>query len=149
MQASFLHFVLKKNYEKYQRWFAGANTRTEEKKLACGWRFSRALVYLVVWGQVHDHHWHVETEAFFSQHSGGTTTSHNFFSVSRSDGFLADRDLWKVLCQFICMENSTIYYTVTSLGQSFGGLFSLVEPGCLQYVLLWILSQLNYGHSAP
>ena len=53
---SFLHFVLKKNHEKYERWFAKANTRTEEKKLACGWRFSRALVYLVVWGQVHDDH---------------------------------------------------------------------------------------------
>ena len=47
MQASFLHFVFKKkNYEKYERWFARANTRTEEKKLACEWRFSRALVYL-------------------------------------------------------------------------------------------------------
>ena len=93
MQASFLHFVLKKNYENYERWFARANTRTEEKKLACGWRFSRLLVYLVALGQVHNDQRHVETEAFFSQRSGGTTTSHNFFSVSRSDGFLADRDL--------------------------------------------------------
>ena len=71
------------------------------------------------------------------------------FSISRSDGFLADRDLWKVLCQFICVENSTIYYTVTSLGQSFKCLFSLVEPVCLQFVLMWNLSQLNYSHSVP
>ena len=93
MQTSFLHFVFKKNYEKYERWFAGANTRTEEKKVACGWRFSRALVYLVALGQVHHYQRHVELKPFFSQRSGGTTTSHNFFSVSRSDGFLADRDL--------------------------------------------------------
>ena len=147
MQASFLHFVLKKKLRKIRAlvcWGKHADGRENTRVWVA--IFTRARVLN---GLGSSSSWSATrgTEALCSQRSGGTTTSHNFFSVSRSDGFLADRDLWKVLCQFICMENSTIYYTVTSLGQSFGGLFSLVEPGCLQYVLLWILSQLNYSHS--
>ena len=85
-------FCIKKNYEKYERWFARANTRTEEKKLACGWRFSRALVYLMAWGQVHLDQRHVELKLFLASTLGAQLQA-IIFCISRSDGFLADRDL--------------------------------------------------------
>ena len=91
MQASFLHFVLKKkNYEKYERWFARANTRTEEKKLACGWPFSRALVYLMAWGQVHHYQRHVELKLFLASTLGAQLQAIIFFL------FPAAMDFWPI-----------------------------------------------------
>ena len=65
-------------------------------------------------------------QPFQSQHSGVTITSHNFSAVM---------DFWPIgiferYCAnlFACKRISIIYYTVTPLDQSFGGLFSLVEP---------------------
>ena len=72
-------FCIKKNYQKYERWFAGANTRTEEKKLACGWRFSRALVYLMAWGQVHLDQRHVELKLFLASALGAQLQAIIFF----------------------------------------------------------------------
>ena len=83
-------FCIKKNYEKYERWFAGANTRTEEKKLACGWRFSRALVYLMAWGQVHHDQRHVELKLFLASALGAQLQAIIFFQ------FRAAMDFWPI-----------------------------------------------------
>ena len=79
MQASFLHFVLKKTTKNTSAGLLG-QTRG----------FSRALVYLMAWGQVHLDQRHVELKLFLASALGAQVQAIIFFL------FPAAMDFWPI-----------------------------------------------------